>query len=386
MTVPTHPSPEAPTPPTPPPPVLQPISLGSVEFPLGWLLAHGRGSVQYRSLTDVARIPIHPGSRIPVLPYAYPPAIALAIRQSVDGTWGDSMLSLPSTRGDGIQGVGTINAARRLLEHGWDRESPPLLRARRILFRLLAEDDDPSFTYELAPRSRPDAEVVHRARTILREAAAATLAQAGYEGDPRLRGAARRILDRIDVYLRSELAAKPWVRVGNRQVLALEAVPPSFYALQMLAHMPLFRSEHHAMIDRIYHYISQPLPRQESAQLIGERVADQPHLVLGDMLPHRNAVDADVPWALTWLELMARLGFLRRSETWSRLFERFLDDRDREGVWHPHKGMAMPRTTNPLVWPSYPLESSAVGDERWSDVTFRLGLIARLSGRPVEVT
>jgi hypothetical protein len=168
-------------------------------------------------------------------------------------------------------------------------------------------------------------------------------------------------------------------------VLALEAAPPSFYALQMLAHMPLFRSEHHAMIDRIYHYISQPLPRQESAQLIGERVADQPHLVLGDMLPHRNAVDADVPWALTWLELMARLGFLRRNETWAKLYERFLDDRDREGVWHPHKGMAMPRTTNPLVWPSFPLESSAVGDERWSDVTFRLGLIARLSGRPVEV-
>jgi hypothetical protein len=295
------------------------------------------------------------------------------------------MLALPSTRGDGLQGVGTVNAARRLLEYGWERESPPLIRVRRILFRLLAEDDDPSFVYELASRTRPDAESVHRARGILREAAAATLAQAGYEGDPRLRGAARRILDRIDTYLRSELAAKPWVRVGNRQVLALEASPPSFYALQMLAHMPLFRSEHHVMIDRIYHYISQPLPRQESAQLIGEKIAAQPQLVLGDMLPHRNAVDADVPWALAWLELMARLGFLRRNDTWSRLFERFLDDRDREGVWHPHKGMAMPRTTNPLVWPSFPLEATAAGDERWTDVTFRLGLIARLSGRPIEI-
>jgi hypothetical protein len=341
--------------------------------------------VQYRSYIEVARIPVQPASRLPLLPYAYPPALALAVRQSPDGTWGDSMLTAPSARGDGLQGVGTINAVRRLLEYGWDRESPPLVRARRILFRLLAEDQDPAFVYELAPRVRADAETVHRARSILRDAAAATLAQAGYEGDPRLRGAARRILDRIDSYLRSDLATKPWVRVGNRQVLAMEAAPPSFYALQMLAFMPLFRSEHHVMIDRIYHAIAQPLPRQEPAQLTGEKVVLQPHLVLGDMLPHRNAVDADVPFALSWLELMARLGFLRRNENWSKLFERFLDDRDREGVWHPHKGMAMPRTANPVIWPSFPLESTAVGDERWSDVTFRLGLIARLSGRPIEV-
>jgi hypothetical protein len=295
------------------------------------------------------------------------------------------MLSIPSARAEGVQGVGTINAVRRLLEYGWDRDSPPVVRARRALFRLLAEDDDPAFVYELAPRTRTDPELTKRARGILQEAAAAALAQAGYEADPRLRGAARRILERIDIYMRSEISSKPWVRVGNRQVLAQEAAPPSFYALTMLAYMPLFRSEHHALIDRIYHYVSQPLPRQESAQLLGEKIAPQPHLVLGDMLPHRNAVDADVPWALGWLELMARLQFLRRNENWSKLFERFLDDRDRDRVWHPHKGIAMPKTTNPLVWPTFPLESMSVGEERWADVTFRLGLIARLSGRPIEL-
>jgi hypothetical protein len=45
----------------------------------------------------------------------------------------------------------------------------------------------------------------------------------------------------------------------------------------------------------------------------------------------------------------------------------------------------MPSTTNPLVWPTFPLESMSVGEERWTDVTFRLGLIARLSGRPIEL-
>jgi hypothetical protein len=67
------------------------------------------------------------------------------------------------------------------------------------------------------------------------------------------------------------------------------------------------------------------------------------------------------------------------------LFDRFLDDRDPSGIWHPHKGMAAVRSTNPFVWPSYPLEEDLSGDERWTDVTFRLGLIARLAGRPLEV-
>jgi len=281
--------------------------------------------------------------------------------------------------------VGTINAFRRLLEYGWDKDSPPLLRARRVLFRLLAEDDDPAFLFEFAREGHDDSDLAHRGRTILREAAAAALAQAGYEGDPRLRGAARRILDRIDAFVRSPLGHKPWVRVGNKQVLAPEAAPPSIYALGMLVHMPLFRSENHVQLDRILHYLSQPQPRQELTQLFGSHIVAQPHLVLGDMLPNRNVADADVPFALSWLELMARLGFLRRNEGWSKLFERFLDDRDRDLVWHPHKGMAMPRSSNPFVWPAFPLERMTSGDERWTDVTFRLGLIARLSGRPLEL-
>ena len=47
--------------------------------------------------------------------------------------------------------------------------------------------------------------------------------------------------------------------------------------------------------------------------------------------------------------------------------------------------MVSPKSHNPHVWPTYPLESPAVGDEKWSDVTFRLGLIARLAGRQIEI-
>lgn len=351
---------------------------------MSWLLEHAAAPLQYRAITEIARLGDGPSDRRwSSLPYTYRPALTLALQQRLDGTWNQSMLALPSSRSDTFDGVGTINAVRRLIEYGWDKNSPPLLHARRVLFRLLAEDSDPDFLYELGAKTA-DEDLVKRGRSILREAAGAALAQAGYEDDPRLRGVARRVLERITTFLRSPLGQKPWIRVGNQHVLANEAAPPSMYALAMFAYMPLFRTEHHEAMDRLYNCLTQALPRQEALQLCGKRVMSQSHLVLGDMLPNRNAADADVPSAIVWLELMARLGFLRRNENWSKLFDRFLDDRDDQGVWHPHKGMAAVRTTNPFVWPSYPLESAQSGDERWTDATFRLGLIAKLMGRPIE--
>jgi hypothetical protein len=374
------PGPSIPAPAAPPPPPLPPA--GPVRFPLEWLLTHASPPLQYRAIVDVARLS---PPRAVDLPLAWAPALRLALTQQSDGRWGRTMLAVPSARSDSFDGVGTIPAVRRLLEYGWDKESPPLVRVRRLLFRLLAEDDDPSYLFEFAVKGKPDEDAARRGRAILREAAASALAQAGYEGDPRLRGAARRIIERINAYLKSPLAQKPWVRVGNRQVLALEATPPSINALTMLAYMPFFRSEYHEHVERLYTFLTQPLPRQEPAQLVGTAVVLQHHLVLGDMLPHRNAVDADVPAALMWLELMARLGFLRRNDNWSKMFERFTDDCDRSGVWHPHKGTAMPRSASPYVWPMFPLEETSVGEERWSDVTLRIGLIARASGRTVEL-
>ena len=324
------------------------------------------------------------GSHFAGLPYTYKPALTLAVQQAVDGTWNQSMLTVPPHRSERFEGVGTINAVRRLIEYGWDKESPPLIHARRVLFRLLAEDNDPAQLYELGGAKAQDDDQVRRGRAILREAAGAALAQAGYEGDPRLRGLAHRVLERIVTFLRSPLGQKPWIRVGNQHVLAPEAKPPSMYALMMFAYMPLFRTEYHEQMDRLYQFLVQPLPRQEALQLVGKKVLAQPHLVMGDLLPNRNAADADVASALFWLELVARLGFLKRNDNWSKLLDRFLDDRDEQGVWHPHKGMAAVRSSNPYVWPSYPLESALSGDERWTDATFRLGLIARIAGRQIE--
>jgi len=355
---------------------------GAVQFPLGWILRNASAAIQYRAIIDVAGFN-HDRDGYRRLALAFTPALRMAISQQLDGTWGESILGVPDENGARNR-IGTIPAFRRLIEYGWERESPPLVRARRVLFRLLAEDNDVDQLYEFKAECGNDPDLIHRARGILREAAAAALAHAGYEGDPRLRGAARRMLSRVDSYLSSPLAERPWVRVGNRQVLAAEANPPSIHLLTMIAYMPLFRSENHSTVNRLFAHLSQPLPRQEANQLVGKHIVAQPHLVLGDLLSNRNTADSDVPFALTWLELMARLQFLRKNEGWVNLFERFLDDRDRDYVWHPHRGTAKPHTTNPDVWAQFPLDEGGAGEDRWSDVTFRLGLIARLIGRTIE--
>jgi hypothetical protein len=385
------PSPSSSPTPAPPSPSATPLTPAAappsppISFPITWLLDHASAPIKFRSVTEVAKPAGAITEQIASLPFTYEPALTLALMQAADGTWNRAMLSIPSSRGEHFDGIGTITAVRRLLEYGWDKDTPPLTHARRILFRLLAEDDDPDYLFEFGSKGTVDEDLARRSRAILREAAAAALAQAGYEGDPRLRGAARRILERVVGYVRSPLAQKPFIRVGNQHVLAAEAAPPSIHMLFMLAYMPLFRNEHHDALEAIYQHLAQPLPRSEGMQLVGKKPVAQPHLVLGDMLPNRNAADDDVAYAITWLELMARLGYLRRNENWSKLYDRFLDDRDAQGVWHPHKGMSAVRSSNPFLWPLYPLEDHLAGDERWTDVTFRLGLIGRLSGRTIEL-
>ena len=370
---------------------ISPSSLGSPlgspqaahNFSISWLLQHASPSLQYRSLIEVARFDASRSPKLSGLPYLTAQGLQIGMSQSSAGTWASGMLTVPV--GAGVSGVGTIPAYRRLLELGWDPDSPSLAATRRLLFRLLQEDEDPSYLAELRADATDDI-LIRRARQLLREAAAAALAQAGYESDPRLRGAAKRLIDRLAAYLKSPLAQKPWIRLGNQHVLPAEVAAPSFHTLVMLAHMPYFRTEHHETMDRLGTYLSQPWPRQTAVQQVGPHLIEQPQLVLGDFLPTRNAMDADMPSALAWLELMARLGYLRKNEGWMRLIDRLQDDRDRHGVWHAPRSVAMPAVVPAWSWPAMPLTNHGAAEESIdADVTFRLGLIAKLSGRGVEL-
>jgi hypothetical protein len=124
-------------------------------------------------------------------------------------------------------------------------------------------------------------------------------------------------------------------------------------------------------------------------QQMGERLIEQPQYVLGDFLTTRSALDGDMPSALAWLETMARMGFLMRHDGWAKMLDRTLDDRSRKAVWTPPRSVVMPAQVPAWAWPVLPL-----GDSNWggdlsavlsADVTFRLGLIAKLAGRTLEL-
>lgn len=359
--------PAAPPPPPPPPPF---------EFPAGWLLDNVRGPVAYRLLAELLPQPAPPTA--PSMAYGSPEALALVLAQQLDGTWGDSMLAPAQTNAQGrVTHVGMVAAVLRLCELGWEREAPPMVAARRPLFRLLAEDVDPRLTYEFAADGK-EGEVVARSRAIVRESAAAALARSAHDADPRLRGAAHRILERINDFLSSPLAESPWEKVAGKHVLAADAKIPTLFHLMMLAFMPQFRLERQEHVDRLLGWCTRPLTKHENLQTVGGRQLPVPGAILGDPLGARGAVDSDIPFALLWLELWARMGQLRKQEGWNRVFDRFLEERDRNFVWRPRNSQRVV-TENPLVWPFAQLPGAAN-----VEVTFRLALIAKHAGRTIE--
>jgi hypothetical protein len=309
-------------------------------------------------------------------------ALRIAVAQDPFGVWNGNMLATPAAGSRKPEGsIGTISAVHRLLEIGWESDASPFQAARRPLFRLLAEDADPSVTYELAATGR-DSESVIWSRAVLRGASAAALAHAGYELDPRLRGAAQRLLGRVDEFISSPLAEDPWVKFSGTEVLSPDAFLPSFHILWMLSHMPSYQVEHDDLLDRLATYFGRPQSRHASRQQVGTRVLANPWLLSGDPLAARSVVDDDLMLTLYWLELAARLGLLKRHEGWSQLLSRLLDMRDRDLVWRHPKGT---RTEggHDITWPWRDVQGrgSAGLDV---EVTFRLALIARLAGYTVD--
>ena len=279
-----------------------------VRVPVRWLMREGTGAVQYRTIVDLAKL--KPALDSQNITLAQESAVRCAVTMHLDGTWGNRLFPLPGAAPQSA----TFSAFRHLLECGWDRDSPPLAVSRRFLFRLLAMDEEPTMLYEMAEAASQSKELAKRLRANVRVEAAALLAQAGYERDPRVRGAAIRATQRVMDYLRSPLAAKPWIRVGNKQVLAPEAAPPTMSFLRMAAFMPELRTEYHMGMELLGKHLMQTEPRQEPVQQIEGLLVPVPNAVLGDRLPHRNALEADVPAALHWLEIMVRLGVFRRHE------------------------------------------------------------------------
>ena len=314
-------------------------------------------------------------------------ALAIVRKQKDSGLWGGNLLGSGASKAYGWKEVGTVFQYRRLLELGWTADQRPIRLADRFLFRELSRDDDPVLLVEFQRPAKADHGLGVWARNMLREASAAALARAGHVEDPRLRGAAHKVASDISAYLRSELVEKPFRKQSGKTILDPRATPPTIFGIEMLAFMPAVQRERAGFIDRLATYFDNPAPKRAFFILAGKKFLKPTFELLGD--PLRSDAQGhvpDVPFAVYWLELLARLGLIRRIQSASRVLARLFSECDERGIWSPRNLRGLPRSVSPVLAHWFPLEGPGKSPaQRQTDITFRLALIARVMGLPIEV-
>ncbi|HWO88238.1 MAG TPA: hypothetical protein VNL98_03690 [Gemmatimonadales bacterium] len=311
------------------------------------------------------------------------PAVRAIVKKQKDtGAWGGNLLGTSPSKTAGVKDVGTIPQYRRLVELAVSRDSRSLKLASRLLFRLVSRDEDPSLLFEFARYDDHEPGTEPWVRIMLREAATAALAHGGYGEDPRIRGAAHKILNEVSAFIRGELAANPFVRSGKSWALNPLAYPPSVFSVSLLAYLPAVQRERAGLVERLGQYLTTPASKKAFVVQAGKKSLKVTSFVLGEPI-HVTASGQcdDLPFALYWMEILARLGLLSASQAAAKVWARLVKDCDRDGVWHPKGLRGLPRSPSPWAYHMFPLDGDSKKPEsRQTDVTFRMALIARLAG------
>lgn len=358
--------------------------------PLSWLYEAASPPIQYRTLTEVVPEPARDLERLETLRAEvlhYKEALAIVRKQKDTGLWGANLLAPGPSKAMGWKETGTVFQYRRLLELGLPGDARPFRFADRFLFRLLSRDDDPTLLVEFQRAAKTDPGLGLWARSMGSQAAAAALARGAHQDDPRLRGAAHRLASDISLYLRSEVAQKPFKKTHGKTVLDPLAYPPTVFSIETLAFMPAVQRERAGFLERLASYFSTPAPRRSFFIQAGKKLFRPMFEILGDPL-HADAQGriTDVPFAVYWLELLTRLGIVRQVQPAARVLARLYSECSDDGVWSPKSLRALPKSPNPVVSHYFPLEGPGKSPaQRQTDVTFRLALIARLLGIPLSV-
>jgi len=346
--------------------------------------------IQYRAMAEAAPESARDPERLAELArlaFEYKPALAIARKQRDTGLWATNLLAPGANKTSGWSEAGTVTQYRHLLEMGWSADHRVFRIADRFLFRLLSRDPDPTLLVEFQRPAKTDPGLGIWARNLGREAAAAALARASRGEDPRLRGAAHNIATAISMYLRSPLIEKPFKKAQGKTVIEPEAAPPTIFAMEMLAFLPALQRERSGFIERLGTYFSTPAPKRAFFQLAGKKVLPPIFALMGDPLrADAHGHIPDVPFAVYWLEILARLGLVRQVPSATKVLARLYSECDEQGIWSPKALRVMPKTDSQVISHYFPLEGPGKSPaQRQTDVTFRLALIARLMGLPIEV-
>lgn len=361
----------------------------SHRVPVSWLRANAAAPLKWRTINDI----LPQGAAAPEDYAAIQQEVLeckqvqqVIKKQRKSGLWGENVLGLAPNKTAGYKDVGTIAQYRRLIELGVPRDERVFRLADRFLFRLLSRDESPDLLAEYKGAAKTNAELALWSREQFREAAAVALAQAGLIEDPRVRGAAHRVASQVSHFLRSELADKPLIRRSNRSVLHPEAHPPTVMSVALIAYMPSLQRERAGFVERLTSFLAQPAPKKTYVITIGRKVIQPVYQLLGNPLEaDRSGMPKDLPLALYWIELLVRMEMLHTNETALKILGRLLADMDGNGVWAPKSLRSLPKSKSRLADFMFPLEQDGKSMERrQADVTFRLALIAKLSGWTLE--
>jgi hypothetical protein len=306
----------------------------------------------------------------------------IAKKQKDTGVWGGNILGVSPNKTAGIKDVGTIPQFRRLVELGLSKDFRALRLAARLLFRLVARDEDPKLLFEYGKYGYAEPAAEPWIREILREAAACALAHGGYGDDPRVRGAAHKTLNATSQFVRGELATNPFAKSGRAWVLHPQSHPPTIFSIALLAHLPAVQRERAGLVERLSSYLAAPPPKKVFTVAAGKKSLKPTFLLLGEPLRVSGSGQAeDLPFALYWMEILARLGVLQQSAPAGKVWARLEREIDKDGVWRPRNLRSIPKTSSPWAYHVLPLEGDQKrAESRLTDVNFRMALIARLAG------
>jgi len=362
----------------------------SHRVPLTWLLENGGPSIRCRALQDlapegsVATETIVEAIKSVVMS---PQVSEVTTRQQTTGLWGGSFLAWQTSTRDNTEEPGTVAQYRRLLELGVPTSTRPFRLADRVLFRTLSRDDDPLLYGEFFDSTIDDPDTAEWYRGLIREGAAAALAEAGHQHDPRLRGAAHKVISTVSAFLRSDIVAEPLIpRGGSAWQLNPAAAPPSWWSLAMLAAMPALQRERAGFVERLGQYLAQPAPTTSFMITVRHTTLRPTHLLLGDPIEvDAKGVVKDVPLALHFTELLAGLGQVHASPSAGAFLASLLADIDADGIWHPKNLRSQPKAASPVTHHYWPLAADD-GElaSRQADITLRLALIAKRLGWQLE--
>ncbi len=349
-----------------------------------WLRTHASPAICLRLLTDVMPADAVDHEEIATLRQKvsqYKGVTQIIRKQRSTGAWGSNILGVGASKALGIKEIGTISQYRRLLEMGVRPTDRVFQLANRLFFRLLSRDDDPKLLFEYRKSAKTNPDVANWARGEMHEAATAALTHSGQIEDPRVRGAAQRVANALSHFLRSDLAEKPIIKKGARYILHPDAHPPSLYSVALIAYMPNLQRERADFIERFVQFITQPAPKKAFVIMVGSKGFKPTTQILGDPIQNDpTGRPKDLPFALHWMELLARLHALEASAPAQRALARCLKDCDDDGIWKGTRRRTFPKSPSGLVGFAFPLEiSDKTADSRRVDVTFRLAHLAKLA-------